>query len=361
MALLSTVLGNSFGGAQGIIGSQGIQGSQATQGTQGIQGGLSPQGAVGSQGAVGAQGSQGAISAQGSQGSIGAQGSQGSIGSQGSQGTQGTQGGLSPQGAVGSQGLFGSQGSQGIIGAQGSQGLFGAQGSQGLFGPQGIQGVQGTLSSQGVQGTIGPAASNPNWYGVVYGAWGDCDPQDLMDHATTSGTVAPTPTNISTSVARIAYFVPPANITINRIRFFGVGATTNVYRVAIYNGDTLARLTAELAFTTAANTWGTAGSALNLSLTADQLYFIAVSVNATGTTAGILAFTPTVAATTGQMTVLPKSFPGSLDIDSKYITGAFAQFAVTTGALPTTAATIATQAAWTGGMPAFWLDSNDAA
>ena len=195
---------------------------------------------------------------------------------------------------------------------------------------------------------------------MVYGAWGDCDPQDLMDHAITSGSIAPTPTNIGTNVARIAYFVPPANITVNKIRFHGVGATTNIYRVAIYNGDTLARLTAELAFSTAATTWGSAGTSLNLTLTANQLYFIAVAVNATGTTAGILSMAPTVTATTGQMGVLPKSFPGSLDIDSQYIRGAFAQFTVTTGALPTTAATIATQAAWTGGFPAFWLDSNNA-
>lgn len=220
-------------------------------------------------------------------------------------------------------------------------------------------GTSNYLRADGTWAT--PPGGNPNWYGVVYGAMGDCDPQDLLDHAIKTGTVAPTPTNISTSVARICYFVPPADITVNRIRFYGVGATTNVYRVAIYNGDTLARLTAELAFTTAANTWGTAGSALNLTLTSGQLYFIAVSVNATGTTAGVLAMNPTVAATTGQIAVLPKSYPGSLDIDSKYITGAFAQFAVTTGALPATAATIATQAAWTGGMPAFWLDSNDAA
>ena len=238
------------------------------------------------------------------------------------------------------------------------QGALGSQGSQGL------QGLQGTLNAQGVvgsQGTAGAAGNGPNWYGVVYGAYGGGNPQDLLAHCITSGVVSPTPTNIATNVARICYFVPPANITVNRIRFYGTGATTNVFRVAIYDGDTLARLTAELAFTTAATTWGSAGSALNLSLTAGQLYFIAVSVNATGTTAGPMAFSSTVAATTGQVAVLPKSYPGSLDVDSKYITGAFAQFAVNTGALPATAATIATQAAWTGGMPAFWLDSNDAA
>jgi hypothetical protein len=353
-------------GRQGAIGPQGLQGSQGQQGTQGIQGGLSPQGGVGSQGPQGAIGAQGS---QGVQGGLAAQGGQGAIGSQGAigaQGLQGVQGGLSAQGAAGAQGLQGTVGAQGGLGAQGLQGIQGTLNSQGAAGAQGIlgaQGVQGTLSSQGAvgaQGTTGTAGSNPNWYGVVYGAWGDCDPQDLMDHALTSGTIAPTPTNISISVARIAYFSPPADITVNKIRFFGVGATTNVYRVAIYNGDTLARLTNELAFSTAANTWGSAGSALNLTLTANQTYFIAVSVNATGTTAGILAMNTTVAATTGQMTVLPKSFPGSLDIDSHYIRGAFAQFAVTSGALPATAATIATQAAWTGGFPAFWLDSNNA-
>jgi hypothetical protein len=170
--------------------------------------------------------------------------------------------------------------------------------------------------------------------------------------------VAATPTNIGTTVARIAYFRPPSDITINKIRFYGVGATTNVYRVAVYNANTLARLTSELAFTTAAGAWGAAGSALNLALTAGQLYFIAVGVNATGTTAGLLCMAPTVAASTGLIAVLPKSWPGSLDLDAGYMDGAFAQFAVTAGALPATAATIAAQAAWTGGFPAFWLDSN---
>lgn len=216
------------------------------------------------------------------------------------------------------------------------------------------------LQTNGVGGVTSWRSVDPSWYGVVYGAYGDCDPQKMLETATTSGTVAPTPTNIAVSVARIAYFVPPKDITVNRIRFYGVGATTNLYRVAIYNGDTLARLTAELPFSTAANTWGAAGTSLNLTLTAGQLYFIAVAVNVTGTTAGVLAFGPTVAGTTGQIAVLPKNYPGSLDIDLEHIKGAFAQFAVTNGALPATAPAIATQAAWTGGMPAFWLDSNNA-
>ena len=121
----------------------------------------------------------------------------------------------------------------------------------------------------------------------------------------------------------------------------------------------MARLTSQLPITTSAATWGSVGSSLALTLTAGQLYFIAVSVNATGTTPGILSMGATQAATTGTISVLPKNFPGNLDIDLGYISGAFAQFAVTTGALPATAGTIVAQKAWTGGFPAFFLDSNN--
>lgn len=202
--------------------------------------------------------------------------------------------------------------------------------------------------------------SPPPWHGAVYGAYGDCNPQTLLHMATATGSVAATPTNITASVARIAYFRPPADITVNRIRFFGVGATTGIYRVAVYNADTLARLAIVNDFNTSAATWG-ALAPTAFSLTAGQLYFVAVAVDTTGTTAGILCCGPTVAATTGQVAVPPKSYPGNLDIDAnKGIDGAFAQFAVTTGALPDPAATIAAQAAWTGGMPAFWLDNSSA-
>jgi hypothetical protein len=149
----------------------------------------------------------------------------------------------------------------------------------------------------------------PDWHGRIIAGYGRGDPQQMLRIAQ-SGSVAPTPTNIGTAVARIAYFRPPADILVNKIRFFGVGATTNVYRVAIYNADTLARLMAETAFTTAAGAWGAAGTGLALQLVKDQLYFIAVSVNAIGTTPGLLAIGGTPGATTGQIAVLPKSWPG---------------------------------------------------
>ena len=210
-------------------------------------------------------------------------------------------------------------------------------------------------TGQRLLGSYAPTSGYQDWYGKLYAAYGRCDPQQLLSMATMSGTVAATPTNISTTVARIAYFRPPADITVANVRYFGVGATTSLYHVAIYNGDTLARLTADTAFSTTAATWGVAISGLSLTLTTNQLYFIAVSAANTGTTAGILCMGATQAATTGTIGVLPKSWPGSLAVSSNYM-GGFAQFAVTAGALPDPAATIAAQAAWTGGMPLFFLD-----
>jgi len=203
-------------------------------------------------------------------------------------------------------------------------------------------------------------AQVPSWYGNIHAAYGRSDPQQLLRMAQMAGTVAATPTNITATVARIAYFRPPADITVNKIRYYGVGATTTIYRIAIYNGDTLARVLTETAFSTTANAWGEIGSALGLALTKDQLYFIACSVNTTGTTAGVLCMGPTIAATTGLISVLPKSWPGNLDIDNSHMDGAFAQGAVTAGALPDPFPTVAAQTAWTGGMPLFFLDNSNA-
>jgi len=184
-----------------------------------------------------------------------------------------------------------------------------------------------------------------------------CNPDLAMLEMQRAGNVASTPTNISTSVARCALFRPPQNITINNIRFYGVGATTNVYRAAIYRYSTNARLTSEYAFSTSVDTWGTVITGLNLALTAGELYFIACSVNATGTTAGIGCVGGTVAATTGRVNTIPGSLPGKLEPSQGFISNYFFQFAVTSGALPDPAATLAAQAAWTGGMPLFFLEN----
>lgn len=198
------------------------------------------------------------------------------------------------------------------------------------------------------------------WFGTIAGCFGDGDPGLLMEMVQRGGNVAPTPTNISTSVARCSAFMLPFDLTVNRIRAFGVGATTTTYRVALYRMSDLARLTAELAFSTAVDTWVSIGTTLNVSLAKDTMYFIACSVNATGTTAGLTAFGGTTAATTGRVNTAPAALPGSMALGAtNYMSHFQFQFAVTTGALPDPAAALSAPAAWTGGMPAFWLDSAD--
>ena len=203
------------------------------------------------------------------------------------------------------------------------------------------------------------ASPFPSWYGNIYGVNNTCDPGELLELIRPGGFVPPTPTNITITLARIAYFRPPANITVNKIRFYGVGVTTNIYRVAIYNADTLARLMPETALSTVAGVFGAAGAGLNLTLTAGQLYFLAVSVNAVGATAGIASMGINNSATAGQIAVLPKSYPGNLDADLGYVKSGYAQFTVVAGALPVTAPVIAAQGLWTGGFPAFWLDNSN--
>lgn len=190
------------------------------------------------------------------------------------------------------------------------------------------------------------------------GAFGDGHPGWMLQAMQRAGNVAPTPTNIGTAVARCSSFRLPFNLLVNTIRFYGVGAVTTTYTCALYRYSDLARLTSSLTFTTASNTWGTAGTSLAIPLYAGEHYFIACSVNTTGTTAGIAAFGGTTAATTGAIQTAPQSLPGNLDFDADILSGYQFQFAVTSGAMPNPAATLAAQAsAWTGGMPAFFLDN----
>jgi hypothetical protein len=194
---------------------------------------------------------------------------------------------------------------------------------------------------------------------VVASNSADGDPGYMLQAMQAFGCVAATPTLITASVALCSMFMLPAALTVNKIRFYGVGATTNVYRVAIYRLSDLARLTAELPFSTSSATWGAAGSALNLSLLANVPYFTAIAVNATGTTAGVGCFGPGIAATTGQIQTTPANLPGSLAATAGKISAYQFQFAVTAGALPATAATLTFRAAVAIGQPAFFMDNSN--
>jgi hypothetical protein len=229
-----------------------------------------------------------------------------------------------------------------------------------------LSGTAETIGGSAVVGVAATAARSdhkhaiaaPSWKGTLVGCMGDGDPNQLLQSMSSGTIIEATPTLITTSLARSCYFKLDTAITFNKVRYFGIGATTTIYQLALYNADTLARLWTSGTFTTSSQAWAALGSALNITLAANQLYFIAVSANATGTTAGIKCF----GATTGRLGVLPKTWPGSLDVDSSIITpyGAQGQFAVTTGALVDPANTIAALGSMACGMPAIFLDSNNA-
>jgi len=196
----------------------------------------------------------------------------------------------------------------------------------------------------------------PSWSTKILGAYGNCDPESLLAHIQRGG-VSATPTNIGTTTARCALFVPPRDITINTIRWYGVAAVSGIYTLAIYRYSTLARLTPQYTITTAANTWGAQVISGGLNLLSGVLYFIACGVNATGTTAGLVCMGGSITATTGAIGIAPQSLPGNLDADLGFLNGYQFQFPVTGGAMPDPAGTPAGQSSWTGGMPAFFLDN----
>lgn len=198
------------------------------------------------------------------------------------------------------------------------------------------------------------------WGDKIIGIIGNGNPDRVLFELQRAGNVAATPTNIGVSIARCSLFRPEVDITVNRIRYYGVGATTGIYRLAIYRYDDLARLTAELPANTALNAWGSVDAG-GINLTAGELYFAAVAVNATGTTPGMAAVGNTVAATTGQVQTAPSGLPGNLAAGANFISQYNFQFPVTAGALPNPAATLVAQAAWAGGFPGLLFDNNTAA
>ena len=199
------------------------------------------------------------------------------------------------------------------------------------------------------------------WAGKVISCQRDGNPNYSISQMQLAGNVAPTPTNIGATIARCELFRPAYDITVNRVRWYGVGAVTSIYTMAIYRWSDLARVSEQFTITTAASTWGSAAPASAFTLTAGAIYFLAVSANTTGTTAGIGAVGGTTAAATGLISTAPGALPGNMDMDSAILSSFRFQFAVTAGAMPATAATPAAPAAWTGGMPMFWLDNNSAA
>jgi hypothetical protein len=195
--------------------------------------------------------------------------------------------------------------------------------------------------------------SNPSWYGKFYGARGDCDPVTQAYHENMLAVAGPTPTGITASLARVVMFTPPANITVTNIRVFGVGATTNLYKFAIYPvGAGSAKTWDSGTVTTAANTWLDITTGTPFTLTAGVKYWWCVTVVSTGTTAGFRS----EAAPLGTNFYGANAAPlGGTSLGLPI----YAQFAVSTGVFPATLPAVAAAAysgGTTGSVPFGYLD-----
>lgn len=200
----------------------------------------------------------------------------------------------------------------------------------------------------------------PPWTGALVGCCGNGDPLDLLLRMQQEGNVNPNPHDIGLTVARVAFFSLNAPLDVARIRWYGVDVVTGVYHVAVYRASDLVRMSDDHVITTTLFGWDSVASAFTL--TANTLYFVAVSVESSGNRDGIRAYTSSFNAATSLISGLPTTWPGNLGLAAGKLTGgAFAQFPVVAGALPAVAPLLVTQAAWIGGMPAFFLDANGAA
>ena len=185
-------------------------------------------------------------------------------------------------------------------------------------------------------------SSSPSWYGVLHGTQNGCDPIEMLREWTMTAVAGPTPTGITVSIARCVLFRNPAAITINRIRLFGVGVTSSLYKFAIYpRGAGSARTWESGTVTTAANTWLAISAGLPISLLAGTEYWFCVTAASTGTTAGFRSLPAPVGANFWGADVAPLGNRG-------LALGVFAQFAVNAGAFPATLPAIAA-AAYAGG------------
>lgn len=163
-----------------------------------------------------------------------------------------------------------------------------------------------------------------------------------------------TPTALTTTTARCWSYNSQFRIVVNRLRWFGIGATTT-HRLAVYRLSDGVQVIGPISLTTTADAWNSA-TVPAVTLAANTPYIVALSTTATGTTAGLrTSATPAVGPP------LQATTPGGLALAGGDHRFWFAQFAVTAGVLPATLPTLVRATGWTGGIPLFFFDSNSAA
>jgi hypothetical protein len=197
----------------------------------------------------------------------------------------------------------------------------------------------------------GGGGGNQVWEGKVHVAMFSGDPlEEVLSNLSNNTTISPTvtPTNITATVGRIVAFRCKTAITVTTIRWYGIGAVSNIYTAAIYRDSDGARLWNPGAISTTANAWSnnTAGG-LPLTFAADTLYWFGIGANTTGTTAGFC--TPALPRVASFGLATP-AWAGLSTIGMR-----FCQVALTAGAWPATLPTKVNAAAWTGFIPVFYL------
>lgn len=205
-------------------------------------------------------------------------------------------------------------------------------------------------------------SSSPAWAGNLHVAFGNGEPefeiiQSAFSSQTSQSFAGPTPTAIGVTVARCVSYRSPYAITVNRIRWYGIGATTGLYKIGMFRASDGVHMFTQTAITTAANTWGSIAPT-QFTLAADTLYWFFITTTATGTTAGLSSPHST------RFTTAPASLPGNLAPSSGDAQFYFGQVAAVAGVVttpaPTTIAAPSFTAANTGSVPLFFLDNNSA-
>jgi len=311
---------------------------------------VGPEGPPGEDGPPGPPGKAGAKGATGPTGAAGAAG--GPMGPPGSDGSDGED--LWP--IPGPRGLTGATGPAGVAGASSALGPPGFDGADGdeawiIPGPRGATGATGAAGADG--------SSTGDWEGKLVVCWGDGNPEHALRAIQTNGVAGPTLSQLTTSNARCSYFRLKTAINVVNVRWYGVSSITAWADIAIYRASDNVRISSDLTPNSSANSWNV--TADTFSLSADTLYYVAVSANTTGSAVPFIALGPSIASNTGSIQVLPTSWPGNLDIDAAtpaIAPFAFANVAVTSGALPSPGNAPTAPNNWAGGMPAIFLDAS---
>jgi GDSL-like Lipase/Acylhydrolase family len=208
-----------------------------------------------------------------------------------------------------------------------------------------------------IQAIINAASSIEPWAGGVHAALDDGQPSSDKEwnFINGPGTLATmTPTALSITVARCWSYNCQFPLVVNRLRWWGIGATTS-HRFAVYRASDGVQVIGPISLTTTADAWNSASIAA-VTLAQNTAYICAISTTTTGTTAGLRT-----SATPLLWPPLQASTPGGLALavgDHRFW---FGQFTVSAGVLPGTLPTLVRGSGWTAGLPLFFFDSNSAA